>query len=156
MNRKIEKLHDLLNDIEQAIPFNDKVVPKVSKVSIGWQLDHVLKVINAVCPMLAKKHSRPYKKDFNFMRLLLFPLGYIPRGRARAPKVVNNREAISTKDLEAQLNSAKNHVNGIENIHEGAYFIHHIFGTLSKKQTLRFLEIHTRHHLKIVEDILKS
>ncbi len=156
MNKKIERLHVFLVDIEKAIPFKDKVVPKVSKASIGWQLDHVLKVINAVCPLLAKKHSKPYKRSFNFMRSVLFPLGYIPRGKARAPKFVNCREAISTADLQAQLKAAKEYIGRLNTMHKGAYFIHHIFGMLSKKQTIRFLEIHTKHHLKIVDDILNA
>ena len=29
-----------------------------------------------------------------------------------------------------------------------------MFGMLNKQQTLRFLEMHTKHHLKIVDDIL--
>ncbi len=39
---------------------------------------------------------------------------------------------------------------------ENVYFNHHVFGMLTKKQTLRFLEIHTKYHLKIVNDILKK
>ena len=46
-------------------------------------------------------------------------------------------------------------VSKIEAIDKRAYFIHHIFGSLNKEQTIRFLNIHTNHHLNIVEDILK-
>ena len=154
-NVKIKRLNKLLLEIEKVIPFKDKTNTKISASDVGWQLDHSLKVINNVCTILEKKHSKKYKKDFNLWRSVLFPLGYIPRGIAKAPKFVNVQEAISTQDLYTQLNNAKIHLKNVKPLDKSAYFIHHIFGTLSKKKTLRFLEIHTKHHLKIVNDILK-
>jgi len=35
------------------------------------------------------------------------------------------------------------------------YFEHPFFGKLKLKQTINFLEIHTMHHLDIIEDIKK-
>ena len=43
----------------------------------------------------------------------------------------------------------------IKKAHHNAYFRHLIFGNLNKKRTIRFLQIHTAHHLKIIQDILK-
>jgi len=153
---KTKLLNKLLLEIEKVIPFKDKINTKISTSDVGWQLDHSLKVINNVCVLLEKKHSKKYKKDFNLWRSILFPLGYIPRGIAKAPKFVNVQETISTQDLYTQLNNAKVHLKNVEPLDKNAYFIHHIFGTLSKKKTLRFLEIHTKHHLKIVNDILNQ
>lgn len=155
-DKKIELIKKLLLEIEKSIPFKDNINAKISKSTIGWQLDHALKVINNICVILAKKHSKKYKKDFNLLRSVLFTFGFIPRGKAKAPKFVNSKEAISTETLYEQLNTAKNHIENIQYLDNDAYFIHHAFGTLSKKKTIRFLEIHTKHHLKIVRDILKK
>lgn len=39
-------------------------------------------------------------------------------------------------------------------LNQNQYFSHYIFGILNRDKTLRFIEIHTNHHLKIVRDIL--
>ena len=156
LSKNIELLNRLLLEIEKTIPLKDKMNIKISKSNIGWQLDHTLKVVNSVCTILAKKHSKKYKKNFNLLRSVLFTLGYIPRGKAKAPKFVNEQKPISSESLYEQLNNAKTHLKRVESLSENAYFIHHAFGTLSKNKTIRFLEIHTKHHLKIVNDILNK
>lgn len=155
-NKQIAILNNLLNEIEHNVPNKEMSNSKVSKVNVGWQLDHSLKVINGVCTILLKTKHEKYKRDFNFWRLILFPFGYIPRGKAKAPKIVQPDGHISVEDLHAQLEIARKHLDKISPLPKKSYFIHHIFGTLSKRQTLRFLEIHTKHHLKIVNDILKK
>ena len=65
-------------------------------------------------------------------------------------------EIITTEDLNNQLQTAKNHITNLKDLPDGVYFKHPIFNMLTKKQTLRFLEMHTKHHLKIVRDILKN
>lgn len=155
-NKQIDILNTLLAQTEDYIPFKDKNHPAVSQSDVGWQLDHILKVINAVCPILKKTDPNEYKKHFNFMRAILFPMGYIPRGKAKAPKQVRPPNKITIKALYKQLSIAKNNISDMKAVKDRAYFKHHIFGVLSKKQTLRFLEIHTKHHLKIVKDILKT
>lgn len=155
-DKKIVVLNNLLSQIEQSIPYKDKSNATVSKANVGWQLDHTLKVINRVCGALQQSNPNDYKKDFNAIRSILFTLCYIPRGRAKAPKVVKSPDLILTIDLQAQLNDAKKHINTIELLDKNAHFKHFIFGTLSKTKTLRFLEIHTKHHLKIVHAILSK
>lgn len=154
-NKRIIVLNNLLSDIEKSIPFKNEKKLSVSNATVGWQLDHALKVINSVCSTLTKTDPKNYKRNFNITRMILFSLCYIPRGKAKSPKTVLPPSNISEVDLLTQLQEAKNHINNIHNIHEKAYFKHFIFGMLSKQKTMRFLEMHTKHHLKIVKDILK-
>jgi len=155
-NKKIETLNTLLSEIEQNIPIKDKTNSKVTTSDIGWQLDHSLKVFNAVSEWTINSNPEDYERKFNFWRTVLFPIGYIPRGKVKAPKIVQPPNIILDEDLHAQLQTAKNHIDILKDLPEKAYFKHFIFGKLSKQQTFRFLQMHTNHHLKIVRDILKT
>ena len=65
-------------------------------------------------------------------------------------------EQILEVDMQMQLQHAYANLKQLELLPENIFFDHHIFGMLNKQETLRFLEIHTNHHLKIVNDILKK
>lgn len=153
--RQIDILNELISKIEAYIPKKDIRNDVVSKSNIGWQLDHALKVINGVCGIMIKTNPNKYKKEFNLMRTVLFPLCFIPRGRAKSPKIVLPPSIILKEDLLEQLQSARKNIENTKPLPKTSHFKHHVFGMLSKKQTLRFLEIHTKHHLKIIDDILK-
>lgn len=155
-HKHFDTLIQQLAQIEAYIPNHELTEKKVSKSSIGWHLSHVLMVINGVCGILAKTKPENYKRNFNIKRTIIFPLGYMPRGMGKAPKVVVPTQTITAEDLKEKLKFARNQVEVAKQLPEKAYFTHHIFGMLNKKQTLRFLAIHTNHHLKIVRDILKS
>jgi hypothetical protein len=154
--RRIEILNSLLSEIEEHIPNKDIRNKAITSSNIGWQLDHSLKVFNAVSEWTENSNPEDYKKNFNFWRLILFPLCYIPRGKAKAPKIVRSPEVIKQEGLISLLDTARTHIKKLKKLPPKAYFKHFIFGMLSKKQTLRFLEMHTKHHLKIVKDILKK
>ncbi|WP_203256134.1 DUF1569 domain-containing protein [Hyunsoonleella ulvae] len=154
-NTNIRKLQIQLSQIEAFIPHFRAVNTSVSKVSVGWQLAHSLKVINGVFKTMANSNPKHYKRNFNLSRIILFSLNYIPRGKAKSPEIALPPNTILKEDLEKQLHTAKCLVEGIATLDEAHHFKHFIFGTLSKKQTLRFLRLHTHHHLKIAGDILK-
>ncbi|WP_298494325.1 DUF1569 domain-containing protein [uncultured Algibacter sp.] len=154
-NNKFEILEQLLKNIEANFPNKNIENPSISKANIGWQLDHTLKVFNAVSEWTEKSNPDDYKKNFNIWRSLLFRLKYIPRGKAKAPKKVLPLETITIENLNTQLQIAKTHVTNLKSLPKNSYFKHHVFGMLTKKQTLLFLEMHTNHHLKIIKDILK-
>lgn len=152
---RIKILNQLLSHIEQNIPNKALKKPSVSSSDIGWQLDHTLKVFNAVSLWTVNSNPKEFKRKFNMWRSILLPLGYFPRGKVKAPKHVLPPEIIKTEDLKSQLQTARTHTENLKTLPKKAYFKHFIFGMLSKQQTLRFLEVHTKHHLKIVTDILK-
>lgn len=127
----------------------------VSKATVGWHLDHSLKVINGVIGMLESSNPKDYNRSFNFVRFIVFLKGSFPRGRAKSPKRVLPPEIIIKEAIEKQLLAAEQNLKIIPALHENQHFSHPIFKQLNKKKTLKFLKLHTQHHLKIIEDILK-
>ncbi|MCB0461299.1 MAG: DUF1569 domain-containing protein [Flavobacteriaceae bacterium] len=154
-NRKPESLIPFVKKLESYLPVRDKRNESVSTSDVAWQIDHSLKVINLVSETLLKSNPEDYKSNFNKWRLLLFTIGYLPRGRVKAPKFVRPPEIISTEDLNTQTQLAYQNILKLKSAPKHAYFKHFIFGVLHKKGTVRFLQLHTNHHLKIIRDILK-
>ena len=153
--RNPESLIPIVKELEYFIQFKERRKDKISNSDVAWQIDHSLKVINLVTEALASSDPNQYKWRFNKWRLLLFTLNYIPRGKARAPKIVKPPEVISSNDLITQVNLAYKYVESLKPINENAYFTHFVFGQLNKPKTIQFLHLHTTHHLKIIKDILK-
>lgn len=148
-------LHKEFSFIKANIQHLEKEDLKVSKGNVGWHLDHSLKVINSVYENIKESKPADYKKEFNLLRLLTFTLGSFPRGKVKSPKRVLPPEIILKEDVENQLGEAIKNLEIIEGFDENQFFTHPLFKQLNKKQTIKFLGLHTNHHLKIVKEILK-
>lgn len=151
---KTAKLNNYINQLEAFISQHETINPSVSKATIGWQIDHSLKVLNNVCIAVKSSDPKTYKKNMKFLGKLLLFLGKFPRGKARAPKHVLPPETITKQDLISQVVDAKNNIETIASLPQNAYFKHPMFGHINTKRVTRFLEVHTKHHLKIIDDIL--
>lgn len=149
-------LDEQFSQIEDYIAQRDSLNPKVSKVDVAWHLDHMLKTINVICASLEASNPDEYQSNFNFTRAVIYVWGDFPRGVAKSPRVVRPPDVILTEDLYRQLEMAKENLKAIQTLDANAHFEHPYFSILDKKQSIRFLKIHTRHHLKIVRDIVKK
>lgn len=154
MNPK--KVNTLLTSLETHIKNQSVSNPKISNADIAWHIDHSLKVINNVIIALQKSNPNSYKNDFSFLGKLFFKLGFFPRGKAKAPKHVKPPDVILEEDLISQMQLAKTNVETIANLEENAYFKHPLFGNINTTRVHRFLVLHTNHHLKIINDIVKD
>jgi hypothetical protein len=152
----MKKIDLLLKNVESKIAFRNNKNTSVSKSDVAWHLDHVLKVINGISSVVKKSNPDDYKPSFNFKRILVLSLGKIPRGKAKAPETVVSIGEVTLEELNLQLEKAKIAVLDFETCAPKSNFKHPYFGALNLKQTIRFLEIHTHHHLKIVEDIINK
>jgi hypothetical protein len=148
-------LEKKLKKIESYIPNFEASNSKVSKATIGWHIDHSLKVINSVITAMKTSNSASYKNNFNFLGKVLLALGYFPKGKARAPKEVLPPENIEKQDIMDQFVLVKKNIHELSYVDKNAYFQHPMFGHINKKRVIRFLETHTNHHLKIIKSILK-
>ncbi len=151
-----EVLRPLISTIENNIEFRDIDNVEISTANIAWHLDHMLKTINTLTESLENSNPSTYESSFNVPRIVSLTGGIIPRGRAQSPKSVRPPEIILTKDIHTQIVTAIKNIKKLQELDNNANFDHPIFGMLDKAQTIRFLEVHTMHHLKIITDILKS
>ncbi len=126
----------------------------VSQAAIAWHLDHMLKTINRISENLLRSDPNAYIPKFNMQRIVVHTSGIIPRGAAQSPPSVRPPDVVLLDSLTVQLQKARQNLIDISGLDENAFFAHPVFDHLDRDQSRRFLEIHTNHHLKIIQDIL--
>jgi len=152
----MKNLEKLLDQLESRISLFEKENIAISKSNVGWHIEHSLLTLNGVTKFLVHSNPKDYKWKFNFIRILVLKTRKIPRGRAKAPKVVVPTITIDELSLLNHITQTRNSLLELEIISKDHYFEHPFFGKIKRNDTIRFLEIHTNHHLKIIEDIIKS
>ncbi len=152
----MESLASLINELENKIPFIEQKNEAISQVTVGWHLEHsllaLIKMITAV------EHSNPaeYKEKFNLKRLIVLTLGKIPRGRAKVPDSVKPADETNLTNLQGLIEKAKQKAELFEQLSQDKFFTHPVFGDLQVNKARRVIAIHTYHHLKIINDIIKG
>ena len=151
------KLQSILDQLKSHIPDFEKTNPAVTTSTVGWQIDHSFLVINTVVDAIKKSNPNDYKWKFNKNRFLVqTDLRKIPRGRVKAPKAVQPFEEITLEHLKKQLEITRSNIAALDSLEAKNYFTHPFMGDLNLKTTIDFLGLHTKHHLKIIEDMLKT
>ncbi|MBK7887142.1 MAG: hypothetical protein IPJ86_07535 [Bacteroidetes bacterium] len=148
-------LNSLLLEIEGLLPHQSKSQPAISGAPVGWHIEHSLLTINRIITALEKSDATGYKSSFKLSKLIVFSMGKIPRGRAKAPGIVQPKQ-YDEMSLGSHLEKTKEKMQELHHIPNEHYFEHPYFGHLKVKKTIRFLVIHTQHHLSIMNDIVKS
>ncbi|MFM2386970.1 MAG: hypothetical protein RL660_1727 [Bacteroidota bacterium] len=148
-------LENYLNALETTISKQAAHHTGISNVNVGWHIEHILLTINAIIDQLQKSTPENYKWKFKIARLLVFSLNKIPRGKAQSPQVVVP-QVYSEQSLFNHLTETQRKLQTLESLDANKYFNHPFFGNLKKGQTIKFLQIHTKHNLSIINDIIAS
>jgi len=151
----MKNLDAILPELATYIPNYNHSNSAISEAAVGWHLEHSLLVIKQITATVAQSEPKLYKSKFNVKRFFVFFSKTIPRGKAKAPKVVIPVDEITIDSLQESLKNTYQAITYLKDCEENQYFMHPFFGQLNKKQTIKFLAIHTEHHLKIIRDILK-
>lgn len=146
----------LLTRLESHIVNSELINLNISQSTVGWQIEHSLLTINGIVNAVAKSNPKDYKWKFSFMKWVILATKKIPRGQAKAPKVVVPKATINNDDLQKHLTTTREVIKVLGLVPKDYFFEHPYFGKLKLKQTIRFLEIHTSHHLNIIEDIVSK
>ena len=148
----MKKLNALITTLASYIPQYQKVAPSISQSNIGWQIEHCLLTINLVTKALQQSNPIEFKRKFSLSKLIVFTTKKIPRGKAKAPKIVLPK-LVSEQGLHASIITANESVVTLSKLTPHQFFAHPYFGHLQFNNAITFLEIHTQHHLKIIKDI---
>jgi hypothetical protein len=152
----MNELGNLINQLDVKIQFAEKLNTNVSNSSVAWHIEHTLLTLRGVSNVLIKSNPDDYKWGFNFVRTLVLARKKIPRGRAKAPDVVNPKGGVDEEALRSLLSETRMKVQEVESLSDDKFFKHPYLGNLRRKQTIKFLEIHTKHHLEIIDDIIQQ
>ncbi len=152
----MKRLEKQLSKLEAQLTHFEKLNPVISKSSIGWHIDHSLLSTILIISAVERSNPKDYKWKFNFVRTYIFVKNEIPRGKAKAPKSVVPEEIITKDDILLKIEKAKEKIANLKNLPRKANFNHPYFGNLNLKQTIKFLNLHIEHHLKIINDILSK
>lgn len=152
----MEELKEQIRILEEKIFHIAVTNASVTTSTVGWQIEHALLTINQIITTVAASNPTDYKWSFNLMRTVVFFRKQIPRGKAKAPKVVQPKAEISEASIKEQLDKTYALLEILPTLDANNFFPHPYFGKLNKQQTIKFLIIHTQHHLNIINDILKQ
>jgi len=152
----MKKLEIIIAHLESHIPKHAYRNPEISKGSVGWHIEHALLTLNAVIDTMSRSDPAKYKKTFDIRRTVVMTMGKIPRGKAKAPAAVQPTLNFNAETLEQHIALSKEKIKTIEHLSPDRYFKHPFLGDFKVKVALRFLSIHTNHHLVIIEEIINK
>lgn len=152
----MEQIKKQIDKIESLISEIDVTNENVSKASVGWHLEHCLLILNSSLKGLTMTNPKDYKPKFSFKKVLFLNFGLIPRGKIKAPKQFIPLKIPTQESILKLINLAKERLELAKSLPEKSFIAHPFLGDFDKKTTIKFLWLHTNHHLKIVDDILKG
>jgi hypothetical protein len=152
----MNRLDDLITQLQNKTSYFETGNIEVSNGTVGWHIEHSLLTLNRITHSLIESNPKDYKWKFNFTRIVILSLKKIPRGNAKSPEVVQPKSILDKTYLDIHLSKIRNNIKKLEDLSRNKYFEHPVFGKLRLQHAIHFLEIHTNHHLKIIEDIIKK
>ncbi|NNE43457.1 MAG: hypothetical protein HKN12_04560 [Gemmatimonadetes bacterium] len=142
-----------LEELRRAAESPDVVVPEISAATVGWHVHHLCLSMTGISKALLKCTTPPEEPMLESTRSLLDG-GTIPRGAAETPDVARPRTEATAAELAAMLDESERLLGLAAETAPDTWFRHVVLGPLRRDDALRFAEVHNRHHLEIIQDLL--
>jgi hypothetical protein len=160
---ELERIERQLHEVEALIAEGDARLAAraaaVSGWSVGEQVDHILKVLDrSLGLLLTSEEALP--KGINLVGRILLAARRLPRGVGKSPAALRGA-ARPAGERRAQLDRIAPLLERVRDSPERfmrptPIYPHPYFGGLRAAQAVRFLAVHTDHHLRIVADIRRA
>ena len=133
----------------------DISVSSVSGWSVGEHWDHLLKVDHRALSSITSGQNFEIKKPKSLIARIVLFTGIIPRGVRRSPAAVAGvkTDAAQIQRQIDELVSLISRVNFDPDSMTIPVMEHPFLGAFSRRDWIRFLNVHHAHHEKIITDI---
>jgi hypothetical protein len=145
-----------ISELEGKIQDQHLLNTHISKAAVGWHIEHSLLTLKVIINALKKSNPENYKSTFDIRRQVVMLLGMIPRGKVKAPAAVRPAETFTEASLRQHVLSVREALQSLDRLTPNHFFTHPFLGDFKLKPALKFMKVHTHHHLKIINDIIKS
>lgn len=156
LEKRKSNLNEKLNEVISYVPEMEIKNTAVSEATVAWHMDHIFLFVNQIYKALEQSDERNFKTKFNIKRAYVFTFKKLPRGSIQAPESVSPDKNIAIETLQMHYNKTLNTLDKLSKLKENQHFNHPVLGTINRNKTIKFMTIHTEHHLKIIRDILKD
>lgn len=151
----MNEFENTAKEIENYFENFQKQNYRISSKSVGWHIDHSLRAINNAVFELKDSNAQQYTYTINLRRITLFFRKKMHRKSLKCSRINRNFEVITLDGLKFQFELVNSNIKTIEKLNSKSNFNHPYFGQLNLAQTCKFLDIHTKHHIEIIKDIIK-
>ena len=163
LHRLVAEQVDGLIELAGQRELHDVEAPRVSKWTVGKQLEHLMlsdKTILDRFDRLTDGREGPAPGGPTLLGRIVLKTGFIVRGVGKAPRATQPAER-HREDIQGGLDRLASRlaelVEQLPLLEESGWRTRHpYFGALDIGQWMRFMDVHHRHHLKIVRDIRKA
>ncbi len=152
----LSELRAAVSELEQVILYAKAQNTAVSKASVGWHIAHLLLTIAEILDDLRASKPKNYVWRPRPVQWFLLMTKSIPRGRAKAPERVKPLGVLSAQRLRLDLKKTQARLDEFAALSPNQFFTHPLLGEMYARTALVFTNIHTKHHLKIINDVLKQ
>jgi len=149
------KLEAALQELEKQIPNWEMECKAVSKSNVGWHIEHSLLSITEIIKAIQQADPDTYTRTFRLPGWIVLNLRKIPRGRAKSPEVVVPK-GYNEQSLREHCKRAMERIMELSSQNPDQYFHHPYLGNLKLPKAIIFLEIHTQHHINIINEIVRK
>jgi len=118
----MKNLDAILPELANYIAHHNQSNKAISEVAVGWHLEHSLLVIKQITATVAQSEPKLYKSKFNVKRFVVFLTKIIPRGKAKAPKVVIPVDEITIETLQESLKNTYQAIAYLKDCQEKTIF----------------------------------
>lgn len=152
----LRKLHSQIDELRRLAAGPDlERDSAISRWCVAEHLDHCAKVAAAILEGI--RVAKPRSRGINALGRVSLFVGWIPRGRGKAPDFVHGAR-VPAGDIVRALDEVERAAAGLPlaafTDRKTPIVKHPAFGGLTGRQALRFLIVHNRHHMKIIRDII--
>jgi hypothetical protein len=126
----------------------------LSHWAVGQHIHHILIVANGIIQNLQDSKIGSGKERLSLVKFLSLTFSYIPRGKAKSPERVMPSDNITQEIVREAYAVFEKKMPIVNTLPRDSWFNHPVFGDLRRDNALRFIEVHSKHHIKIIRDIL--